>query len=289
MRLGIVMTGTGALAAACIGAMQELEKRGIEPFAVCGMQSGAWPAALWISGQDADSMQKAMQQTAHMGSRILKPAYAISAILRKKRCALVDSGRIEHLLINQTGKRLLCVCKRPGFFLCRTAQTGRRVIFSSKAFAQEGQALLSTQASVSFAARAAMTPPPFLEPLCWMGSCLIAENDVNEAGRQLLAMGAQRVLVIAPVPSRRHIPDALDLVGMADGAAMSAAGMPEMVTLDIEAPDVIGALSVDQLPAIVEAGRMVAAAKLDEAFEKLGMAPCRILPFKRPYIQTGTT
>jgi len=47
MRLGVVLTGTGAHAAACAGLLRALEERGIEPYCVCGMGGGAWPAALW--------------------------------------------------------------------------------------------------------------------------------------------------------------------------------------------------------------------------------------------------
>ena len=46
MRLGVVLTGAGACAAASAGALTWLLDAGVLPCAVCGMQAAAWPAAL---------------------------------------------------------------------------------------------------------------------------------------------------------------------------------------------------------------------------------------------------
>ena len=56
MRLGIVMTGTGAFGAANAGVLRLIGERGIEVFSVCGMQDGAWTAALHVAGYDAQGM-----------------------------------------------------------------------------------------------------------------------------------------------------------------------------------------------------------------------------------------
>ena len=54
MRLGVVLTGIGACAAASAGALTWLLDAGVAPYAVCGMQAAAWPAALYLVGYDAD-------------------------------------------------------------------------------------------------------------------------------------------------------------------------------------------------------------------------------------------
>ena len=53
MRLGVVLTGVGAHAAAGAGVLRALEERGIEPHCVCGMDGGAFAAALYAMGKDA--------------------------------------------------------------------------------------------------------------------------------------------------------------------------------------------------------------------------------------------
>ena len=50
MRLGVVLTGAGACAAASAGALTWLLDAGVSPCAVCGMQAAAWPAALYLAG-----------------------------------------------------------------------------------------------------------------------------------------------------------------------------------------------------------------------------------------------
>lgn len=59
MRLGVVLTGIGACAAASAGALTWLLDAGVAPYAVCGMQAAAWPAALYLVGYDADRLRGA--------------------------------------------------------------------------------------------------------------------------------------------------------------------------------------------------------------------------------------
>lgn len=281
------MAGRGALAAANIGVMQALSERGIQPYAVCGMAAGAWPAAMYMSGRDAGGMVAGMMQATYMGKRMLRTAASTGTLLRRKRQSLMDPKPLEHLLIGQLGQRMLGVCPKAGILLCRGMATGRKVIFSSRAFEQESMAMLSMQVSVSFAVRAAMTLPPFLTPLPWMGSLVTEEYDAAFAARQLLSMGAQRVLVILPELSPRHVPDALDLVGMASGARCNQPLPREAAALYIEIPYTAGALSVDQLESIRKAGEEAAQRKLESLLGKMGMAFCRVLPFRRADIEMG--
>ncbi|MBQ2991066.1 MAG: hypothetical protein IJD60_07225 [Clostridia bacterium] len=280
MQLGIVLTGTGALAAAGVGVLKELCARGIDPAAVCGMQTGAWPAALYMAGRNMEETELALRQSALMGRRMLRPAAGAAALLHGRRAALADAKRLEHLLAAQTAKSLLCMCPRPGILLCRTASGGRKVIFSSYAYAQNEHAMLCMQASAGFAARAAMTLPPFLAPAQWMGSLLLAEHDEGFACAQLLAMGMHRVLVVRPVLSPRHEPDALDLTGMAAAGGGEPLPPGRSAVLQVDMPQDAGALSVERLEEIAEAGRLAAKRQLDQLLGKMGMSFCRVLPFR---------
>jgi len=280
MRLGVVMTGNGAHAAASAGVLHALFERGIEPCAVCGMQGGALMAALYLSGHDPEEMLLAVTDAAAQGSRLLPVRLHARQAVCGKEPALLRCGRFERMLDTQTGSRLLPVCPRTGAILCRFVRTGRHVVFSTRAYPQEGGAMLSMQASVGFAARAAAALPPFLSPVSWMGSPLLPETDVAFACRQLFLLGAQCALVIRPFLSVHTAPDAMDLTAMMLESSMPMQPMQNISILHIPMPDGAGALSIRKMPACVRAGRESAGQQLDQLLERMGMAHGRILPFK---------
>ena len=281
MRLGVVLTGAGAYAACGVGVLEELERRSLLPYAVCGLQSGAWPAALYCAGHDRVRMWDALLQAQRMGGRLLAPAPMLRAALRSRVPALLSGRRLEHLLRVQAGERILALCPRRGAFLCRTAKGGRRVIFATQAEAQEPGAVLVLQASLAFAARAAMAMPPFLAPVTWMGSPLVPDADVAAACGVLQAMGAQRVLVVEPQSSPQRDMDALELTAAATGMASVREPIENAAVLRVVMPAQAGALSMGKLALCAEAGRRTAEAQMDALLAQLGMAPCRVLPFKR--------
>lgn len=280
MHLGIVMMGNGAHVAAQAGVLQALAARGIEPCAVCGIQGGALPAALYLSGMSAADMAAAISDAAAHGRRLLPVKRFASQALMGKSGALLRGERLERMLIAHTGQRLLPVCPRTGVLLCRFVRTGHHVVFATRAYAQEGGAMLSMQAAVGFAARAAAALPPFLSPMMWMGSYLLPETDVDFACRQLFLLGAQRVLVISPLPSLRTAPDAMDLVGLSMPTQAQHMHDHSIAVLHVPMPDDAGALSLEKMPACMQAGRNTADRELDRLFEKMGMAFCRVLPFR---------
>jgi len=275
LRLGVVMTGTGAHAAASVGVMRELARRGIAPCCVCGMQGGAWPAALFAVGMDETDMEKALHQAAALGRKMIAPMW-YERLLGERMPAGV---RMNRLLSGQTEGHVLSLCPRAALFPCRMARNGQRIVFSTRAFMQESGATLAMQATLGFAARAAMTVVPFLSPLHMMGSPLIAESDTEFACRELQALGAQRVLVIDPVPSPRRTLDALDQAG----AALRYAGKHGEQTgvLRVVMPEQAGALDFARLGMCCEAGKIAAARELDDLLGTMGIAGSRVLPFRR--------
>lgn len=277
MHLGVVMTGAGAHAAACVGVLRELERRGVVPHAVCGLLWGAWPAALFAAGMSVQSMEKALHQAAKLGSRMIAPMWYEKSI----RNAVPGGVRLNHLLGAQTGQRILSLCPGTAVFPCRMARTGERVVFSTRAYMQDEGALLAMQAGVGFAARAAMGLAPFLAPMEYMGSKVLCDMDTAFACRQLMLLGAQRVLLIEPVLSPRRAADALDLcAGTIRLAALRPLGQ-ETGILRIPMPDHAGALSLSCLEECAQAGQRAAQHTLDELFDHMGMARCRVLSFRR--------
>lgn len=275
MRLGVVMTGMGAHAAACVGVMKELTRRGIAPCSVCGMLGGAWPAALFAVGMDEAGMEKALHQAAALGRRMIAPVW-YERLLGEHMPAGVH---LNKLLSAQTGQHVLSLCPKPVVFPCRLARSGHRIVFSTRAFLQESGATLAMQATIGFAARAAMTVVPFLSPLHMMGSPILAESDTEFACRELLALGAQRVLVVNPVSSPGRELDALEQAG---AALRYAGGHGERAgVLRVVMPERAGALDFARLGACSEAGESAAREKLDDLLGAMGVSGSRVLPFRR--------
>ena len=279
MRLGVVLTGIGACAAASAGALTWLLDAGVAPYAVCGMQASAWPAALYLVGYDADRLRGAAVQAARAGRRLLTADASARDVLGMKKSAICRGRRLEKLLAAQTGERALGLCERQGVFLCRAARSGHVVAFCTQSMTQDG-AIVTLQASTAFAARAALSRPPFVSPMEWMGSPLLPMDDVPLACRLLQTMGAQRVLVVAPQTALRHQPDALE---QASGFFMPCAREMggNVGVFRIPLPEKFGALSLSDLLLGADAGREAAAQGMEAALMRLGMPLCRVLPFRR--------
>ena len=277
MHLGIVMAGAGAHAAACVGVLRELERRGISPYAVCGVSAGAWPAALFAAGMSMDGMEKALHQAAKAGSRMIAPVW----YERAAGSGMPSGVRLNQMLSAQTGQRALSLCPGAAVFPCRMSRTGQRVVFSTRGYMLDAGGMLAMQTGLGFAARACMGFAPFLAPVEYMGSPLLGETDLAFACRQLMLLGAHRVLIIEPVPSPRRIPDALDLASCALRLAAPHTYAQETCVLHVPMPDTAGALSLCELAACARSGEEAAAASLDAALDRMGMARCRILAFRR--------
>ena len=254
MRLGVVLTGAGACAAASAGALTWLLDAGVSPCAVCGMQAAAWPAALYLAGYDAGRLRGAAAQAARMGRRLLRADASASAVLGMKKSALCRGRRLEKLLAAQTGERALGLCERQGVFLCQTARSGHVVAFCTQSVSQEGTIV-----------------------------SLLPLDDLPLACRLLTAMGAQRVLVVAPQSALRHQPDALE---QASGFFVPCAReLGENVgVFRIPLPETLGALSLDRILPAMDVGREAAEHGMEAALERIGMPLCRVLPFRRRLI-----
>ena len=281
MRLGVVLTGMGAHAAAGAGVLRALEERGIEPHCVCGIDGGAWPAALYAAGRDAKEIRESICMAETAGKRLMRPTASARACISGKKQAICDGKRIEKLLLMHAGHRVLSLGDRAAVFPCRLARNGQRIVFSTRPF-EPDDALLAMQASISFAARAAMTTPPLLEPLPYMGSFLLGEGDLTFACRLLLQLGAQRVLLIMPGVSPKRRPDALDLAAIARQClAKRAAKEAQAGLLYMTMPEAVGASHLERASAFELAGYFGAREQLDMLLEDMGMAGCRILSFER--------
>lgn len=281
MHLGVLFLGEGAYAAAGAGVLCELERRRIEPYAVCGLGMGAWIAAQHLCGAGAEEISAALSQAARRGRRLFPVRHTAHALMRGEEKWLSDGMPVNRLLKLQTGERLLALCGRRGIFPCRLSCTGRRVVFSSHAYLQPQDVSLSMQATVGFAARAAMGNPPFIAALPWTGGYLLPERDAAFAARQLMLLGADCVLIVSPCARPAHEPDAMELAAAAH-AGGDGGQLPRCAgVLRVDMPLDAGALSFGAMERIARAGEAAAREKMDAALGSMGMTLCRVLSFSR--------
>ena len=281
MRLGVVLMGLGAHAAASAGALEWMLDAGVRPYALCGMQSAAWASALYLAGYDARGIKAAVMQAACLGRRLLPAQRSARKLLAGKTDALCTGRRLEKLLLAQLGERMMSCSPQQGVFLTKAARSGHTVVFSTRACPQNADAILTLQASLSFAARAAMARPPFLSAMDWMGAPLLPVDDADFACRLLLKMGVQRVLVIAPQNSIRHEPDALEQAAGLSGGLCGQTLSENAGILRVMLDDRCGALSLERIAECAQTGKNAAAQNMEAAFERLGMPLCRVLPFRK--------
>ncbi|MFR3407582.1 MAG: hypothetical protein ACLTV6_14215 [Christensenellales bacterium] len=272
MRLGVVLTGIGACAAASAGALTWLLDAGVAPYAVCGMQAAAWPAALYLVGYDADRQRGAAVQAARAGRRLLTADASARDVLGMKKSAICRGRRLEKLLAAQTGERALGLCERQGVFLCRAARSGHVVAFCTQSVTQDG-AIVTLQASTAFAARAALSRPPFVSPMEWMGSPLLPRMTCRWPAA-CCKRCAQRVLVVA----RDCAPPSAGRARTGKRHACHARGRWKRRRFPHSSAGEVRCRFLILLGADAGAGRR---AEMEAALMRLGMPLCRVLPFRR--------
>ncbi len=280
MHLGIVMRGTGALAAANAGVLRLLRERGIGVYAVCGMHFGAWTAMQVACGYGVQEMEEALLRAASAGRRLLGAQHSSRALLSGARAWMSDGAPLQRLMRLEMGERLLALCAPRAIVPCRLAATGRRVVFSTCAYAQGRDVQLTQQATVGFAARAALACPPVISPMSWSGSWLLPEADTAFAADQLLRIGADRVLIVDPRPAPSRRLDAMELACAAGGWDVDAAEGKECGILRVTMPAHWGALDFARMRDAAQIGYEAASVQMDALLHQLGMAQGRVLPFR---------
>ena len=114
----------------------------------------------------------------------------------------------------------------------------------------------------------------------WMGANLLPVQSLHEAARLLLTVGAQRILVVEARICAQAKPDPLWLTA-ACAEPWEQGEIPQAVRLAVQMPPHIGTLSFSEITTCMEMGRQAAERELDRLLECMGIACCRVLPFKR--------
>lgn len=200
VRLGILMMGEGVGALCVLGVMRALEEHGLSPYCVCGMSMGAYPAALWSAGMDTKQAEEAALHAATLGKKLLDKDWKAYAGLRTS--GLIRGKKIARLLSDQTQALSVRDCVKQVSFLCMAIPSRRSVLFSPHREEENTVGIWTHHAPIWFAARAALSEPPFIRPANFVGVPLCASEDVKAGIGALYAMGATHVLCVSGVYTR---------------------------------------------------------------------------------------
>lgn len=195
MHLGVLMAGEGMGALSAIGVLRALRRKGIGVHAVCGMDAGAYPAALWACGMDENEMLSCACALAAKGKRLMDGASVWHGA--RPQDALFAGRVLTRMLQAQTQGIALRACERRAAFVCM-AVPGRKTVVFSPQETETKSSVWTDHAPVFFAARAAMATPPLWQAANFIGIPLCAHPDAREGVRALYRLGATHVLAVYP-------------------------------------------------------------------------------------------
>lgn len=274
MRLGILMAGAGVGALAGIGALKTFERIGVNVHAVCGMDMGAYPAALWACAMRAQDMLACVEEARRRGERLIDRDTA--GLVRGHAGAVVKGKRLARLMAEQTQGMALQEIRRNAAFVCMAVPSRKTVVFSPQS-AGEGDGVWTSHAPVWFAARAALGAPPLLRAASFVGIPLCAHPDVREGVRALYALGATHVAAVYPLYARDYPRNLLEMDAWEKGALLDRT-LCGVRQIRVEIPEYVRALSFDEIPACIRAGERTCLMHDWRAWEREAGT---VLPFER--------
>lgn len=250
MRLGVLLAGEGVGAMGTIGVLRALAHKGIGVHAVCGMGSGAYPAALWACGYSAEAMEERARALAAKGKRLLD--WDGTGVLTGHGDALIQGRRVARLLLEHTQGLALRDCGQRVAFVCMAVPSRRTVVFSPNVQPQD-QAVWTDHAPIWFAARAALGAPPLLRAANFIGIPLCAHPDVREGVRALYRLGATHVAAVYPNYVRSVPKTPFDLSAWEASVALERA-LVHVNRIRVDLPEYIAPLGFAEIPDCIHAG-----------------------------------
>lgn len=269
MQLGVLMAGDGVGALGAIGVLHAIARKGIAVKAVCGMNMGAYPAALWACGMGTEEMRRCAEGFSWRADKLMD--YDKRLLLTGQGEALLRGTAIARLLNAQTNGMALRDCGKAAAFVCM-AVPGRRTVVFSPQEKQTPSAVWTQHAPVWFASRAAMATVPLMRAANFIGIPLCAHPDVREGIRALKELDVTHILTVYPVYVRSAPRTPLDLPAWEKSVSLERAlrGWPQM---RVEIPETITPARWDEAIACIHAGERCGArmerSELTEASGKI--------------------
>lgn len=252
-RVGLSLSGGGALGAAHIGVLEALEHAGVDTCCVAGTSAGSLVGALYCAGISLSLVKEiALKLQWNQLGKVVRP-----------RTGFFDGSRLEHMLIRLVGDRSFDQMIIP--FACAAVDILRdeQVIF------REGRVAPAVRASCAF--------PGVFTPVEWEGRLLVDGGLINNMPVSVLReMGAQ--YTIAVDLSATHYPRKAP-TSLLEMWFMSLSTLTRLTNAEAALADVVirpdigkfNGFDLSAIPTLIERGRKAAEAELPRILHDLGM------------------
>lgn len=204
--LGLVLGGGGARGLAHIGVLRALDDLGIAVDSVGGTSIGALAAALCALGHDAD----------------LREAKAIAGLVGTKRLI----GWTLPLLSVSSAKRVTAMLQSEELFGDRCIEDLPLPYFAMSAAFPDGAAVVHDRGPLWLAARASISLPGVLPPVCIDGDLLVDGAMVNNVPVDVMRQRLEGRVLAVNLRGRAPTPQAFDFDPSISGWRVLASRLP---------------------------------------------------------------
>lgn len=251
-RVGLVLSGGGALGGAHIGALEVLEGAGIRPSCVAGTSAGSAVGAVYCAGLSLERIHElaVTLQWSNLG-RVVRP-----------RGGFFDGSRLESSLIELIGDRTFDQLPIP------FAAAAADILRDELVILREGRVAPAVRASCAF--------PGVFTPLEYEGRLLVDGGLINNLPvSAAIEMGAEYVIAVdlsAPlVGSRKPPANLLEMWFLSLATLIRNADREAHLANVVIAPAVgqFNWVDLSQIPVLIERGRAAAEAVLPKILQDL--------------------
>jgi len=252
-RVGLSLSGGGALGAAHIGVLEVLTHAGVRPYCVAGTSAGSAVGALYCAGMSLSLIKEiALNLQWNQLGKVVRP-----------RSGFFDGSRLEHLLTRLMGDRTFDQMITP--FACAAVD----ILRDELVMFREGRVAPAVRASCAF--------PGVFTPVEWEGRLLVDGGLINNMPVSVLReMGAQYIIAVDLSAARypRKAPTSLVEMWFMSLSTLTRLTHDEAVLADVVIHPDIGdhnGIDLAGVPALIESGRKAAEAELPRILHDLGM------------------
>jgi len=254
-RVGLVLSGGGALGGAHIGALEVLEGAGIRPYCVSGTSAGSAVGAVYSAGLSVERIHELAvnMQWSKLG-RMVRPRHG----------GFFDGSRLESYLIELIGDRTFEQLPIP--FACAAAD----ILSDDLVILREGRVAPAVRASCAF--------PGVFTPVEYEGHLLVDGGLINNLPVSAVRdMGAEYVIAVdlsAPLIGSRKPPANLMEMWFLSLSTLIRNAHREAHLANVVITPVIGEFNwvdLNKIPVLIERGRAATQQALPQILKDLSM------------------